>query len=125
MAKQHGSYTDEQKAAALADALVIGQSAAAAKYGIPRSTLATWQTRYELRQTSTLKKESLGTLAAAYLEANLQALTAQAYVASDPDYIKQQPASDLAVLHGVMADKSIRLLEALHAGQQAQLPDSD
>ncbi len=110
-------YTDEAKAAALADLMLIGPGAASAKYGIPAGTLRSWQSR--ANPVATLKKDHIGALVATYLEANLQALTAQAYVASDPEYINKQPAESLAVLHGVMADKSVRLLEALHAGSTA------
>lgn len=67
-----------------------------------------------------IKKDRIGRLVFAYLEANLQALTAQAYVASQPEYIDRQPADGLAILHGVMSDKSIRLLEALHASEHEQ-----
>lgn len=116
--KPHQPYSDEVRAAALADVVLLGQGATAAKYGIPRSTLALWQQKYDVRHDLALKKERIGALVAAYLEANLQALTAQAHVAADPAYIDRQPAEGLAVLHGVMADKSIRLLEALHAGQR-------
>lgn len=123
MAKR--TYSEEERAAALADVVLLGQGATAAKYDIPRQTLATWQRKYEIIHDSALKKDRIGALAASYLEANLQALTAQAYVASQPDYINRQSADNLAVLHGVMADKSIRLLEALHAGGQRTLTDSE
>jgi hypothetical protein len=106
-------YSDEVKAAALADLVLLGPGATAAKYGIPVGTIHSWSSRND--PLASLKKEHIGAIAARYLEANLQALIAQAYVASDPDYINRQPAESLAVLHGVMADKSIRLFEALHA----------
>lgn len=115
-------YSDAQRAAALADLVLLGPGATAAKYGIPSGTLRSWASRFD--PAATLKKDHLGLLAATYLEANLQALTAQAYVASDPDYIERQPAESLAILHGVMADKSIRLFEALHRdAEQLELGD--
>jgi transposase-like protein len=110
------TYSEEVRAAALADVILLGTGATAAKYGIPRSTLTTWQKQYDIVHNPSLKKVNIEFLAATYLEANLQALTAQAYVASQPEYIERQSAEGLAILHGVMADKSIRLLEALHAG---------
>lgn len=117
MSRQGGrqSYSEETKAAALADLVFLGAGATAAKYGIPSGTLRSWQSR-EAQPVATLKNSHIGALVASYLEANLQALTAQAYVASQPEYIDRQPAESLAILHGVMADKSVRLLEALHAG---------
>lgn len=113
---------DEVKAAALADLLLLSPSAVAAKHGIKRATVYKWIERQEhlaytggseLSNVVELKKSRIGALALAYLEANLNAQIAQAYVTSDPNYINRQPAGELAILHGVLADKSIRLLEAL------------
>jgi hypothetical protein len=60
-----------------------------------------------------------------YLQAGLKALKAQAEVVSEPEYIRAQPASELAVLHGVVADKQIRLLEAAErAGAFAESRDA-
>lgn len=118
----HRTYSEAEKAAALADVVLMGQGATAAKYDIPRSTLALWQSTYNVRQDLALKKDRIGELVITYMEANLQALTAQAYVASQPEYIERQSAESLAILHGVMADKSVRLLEALHAGRRSDQP---
>lgn len=101
------------KAAALADVLLLGPGATAAKYHIPIRTLFAWREQYEVADLLPMKRERIGQLVAIYLEANLQALTAQAYVTSQPEYIDRQPAGELAILHGVMADKSVRLLEAI------------
>lgn len=111
-------YSEELRAAALADVLLIGPGAAAAKYGIAIRTLFDWRQRYETADLLLVKKGRIGALVAVYLEANLQALTAQAYVASQPEYIERQPAESLAILHGVMADKSVRILEALDASSE-------
>lgn len=122
--KRGNRYSDETKAAAIADSQFIGVGAAAAKHGIPSGTLASWRSREDMQPIAIIKKDRIGQLVFAYLEANLQALTAQAYVSSDPEYINRQPADGLAILHGVMADKSVRLLEALH-GSQAEPPAID
>jgi len=107
------------KAAALADVVLLGPGATAAKYGIPRSTLSEWQKTFDIVHNPAVKKGRVLELAVTYLEANLQALTAQAYVTSDPAYIERQSAKGLAILHGVMADKSVRLLEAIARHQPA------
>lgn len=112
---------EQIKAAALADLVLLSPSAVAAKYGIKRATVYKWIEREEhiisdlapLSNVVELKKARIGALIVEYLEANLNALTAQAYVTSDPAYINRQPAGELAILHGVFADKSVRLLEAL------------
>lgn len=110
---------DEIKAAAIADLVLLTPATVAAKYGIKPTTVRQWKKR-ELAQIAplsvtdvTAKKSRIGALALEYLEANLNAQIAQAYVTADPTYINRQPAGELAILHGVLADKSIRLLEAL------------
>lgn len=114
--RRYRKYTEPERAAALADVVLIGTSATAAKYDIPRSTLVTWQETFSIVHNPLEKRDRIGSLVAAYLEANLQALIAQAYVASQSEYIERQPADGLAILHGVMADKSVRLLEAISHG---------
>jgi len=111
---------DDVKAAAMADLVLLSPSAVAAKHGIKRATIYKWLEREKpligpdaLSNVVELKKGRIGALAMEYLEANLNAQIAQAYVTSDPNYINRQPAGELAILHGVLADKSIRLLEAL------------
>lgn len=111
-------YTDETKAAALA-ALLAGQSVneVAKEYKVPRGTLRSWKSRQTNGDTvatvATDKKTEVGELLIEYLRANLAALKAQVTVFSDPDWLKKQNAADAAVLHGVMTDKAVRLLEAL------------
>lgn len=108
--------------------MFMSPSAVAAKYGLKRDTV------YKLRERELsngpmsalpvsklveLKKQRIGALMMEYLEASLNALAAQAYVTSDPNYIVKQPADQLAILHGVIADKSIRLVEALHRSESS------
>lgn len=106
----------EVKAAVMA-ALLTGQSVAevAAEYAIPEGTVKTW--RRQLRAENILdqpeKKDEIGELLIDYLRENLITLAAQSIHARDPDWLKKQPASELAVLHGVIADKTVRLLAAL------------
>jgi hypothetical protein len=110
----------------MADLVLLSPSAVAAKHGIKRATIYKWLERDKpligahdtaLSNIVELKKARIGALAMEYLEANFNAQIAQAYVTSDPNYINRQPAGELAILHGVLADKSIRLLEALHGRQ--------
>lgn len=114
---------DEVKAAALADLTLMGPAAVAAKYKLNVKTVGVWKVR-ELPASQAIttelvvqKKHRITALMLEYLEANLNALTAQAYVAADPTYINRQPANELAILHGVLADKSVRLVEAFQAGR--------
>ncbi len=54
-----------------------------------------------------------------YLEASITALTVQLRCFGDADWIKTQPAGELATLHGVIADKTVRLLAAYQRGGDA------
>jgi hypothetical protein len=111
MARQ---YSDETKAAVMA-ALLAGQSISyvAKEYDIPAGTVKSWRARSMVAPVATEKKAEIGDLVLRYLHANLTALEAQAIVFSDPDWLEKQEADQAAVLHGVMTDKAIRLLEAL------------
>lgn len=120
---------DEIKAAALADLVFMSSGAVAAKYGLKASTIRQWNHRDEHPLAIpdvthvTLKKQRVVALMLEYLEANLNAQIAQAYVAADPTYINRQPASELAILHGVLSDKSFRLVEALQSDGHADTED--
>jgi hypothetical protein len=116
---------DEIKAAVLADLVLLSPATVASKHGLKPGTVRRLKsqelsTALAVLETDpaviTLKKQRITALMLEYLEANLNALTSQAYVSADPTYINRQPAGELAILHGVLADKSIRLLEALHRG---------
>ena len=47
-----------------------------------------------------------------YVKGTLESLVAQTKLFSDPDWLRKQAASDLALLHGVLADRAIYLLGA-------------
>ena len=101
-------------------ALLSGQGSAeiAATYKIPEGTVRAMRSRMKngpetVATVTTDKKQQIGTLLVDYLHANLTTLRKQLDVFSDPVWLMKQSASDAAVLHGVMTDKAIRLLEAL------------
>ena len=64
------------------------------------------------------KKEQIGDLLLEYLSTALETLQTQAEFFSDEAWLAKQNAADVAVLHGVITDKAVRLLEALSAGQE-------
>lgn len=111
-------YSDQVKAAALA-ALLAGQAPAhvAAMFGIPIGTLRSWKSRQRNGEPIAIiameKRERIGELLLDYLAEGLETLREQLKVFRDPTWLKEQSASEAAVLHGVISDKSIRLLEAL------------
>lgn len=99
-------------------ALLNGQSInqAAKEYNIPASTVYRWSTEGGagiIDNLSNTKKERIGELLVDYLTANIQALRAQAELFSDKEWLRKQSAENAAVLHGVMTDKAVRLIEAL------------
>ncbi len=74
--------------------------------------------QFESRPTAVgTQKKSVEQLVAELLTANLETLTAQAIIFRDSAWLKSQPAGEVAVLYGVMADKTIRILEAAAAAQ--------
>ena len=99
-------------------ALLAGQAIndVATQYHVPATTIRSWKSRQSGDSVATVatdKKAQIGELLLDYLAAALSALRAQTDVFADKEWLKKQPANELAVLHGVVTDKTIRLLEAL------------
>lgn len=114
-------YSRETQAAVMA-ALLTGQSipSVAKEYNVPRGTVYGWRRRIgEVAQESAApdatQKGEIGGLLLGYLTAALKTLKVQVEFFSDKQWLGKQDASEVAVLHGVLADKTIRLLEALSA----------
>lgn len=109
------TYTDETKAQVMA-ALLTGQSinAVAREYKIPKQTISNWKNRDKpgVPRDDTQKAAEIEDLLSGYLKENLKTLRAQAEFFREETWLKKQEASQLAVLHGVLSDKAIRLLEA-------------
>ncbi len=109
--KPHG---DEVKAQVMA-ALLAGQGVneVAEAFDVPKQTVSEWAQSEQFGQVRTKKGERIANLTFGYLEAILDGLTKQVQIVSTPEYINKQSAADVAVLHGVMADKGFRLLSAV------------
>lgn len=112
------NYGKEIKAAVLA-ALLEGQSVSkvAKDYNIPSGTIKSWKNRQEQTDSATVatvatRKKEISDLIVTLLETHLQAAIDIAN-AIDADYIREQSASEVAVLLGVINDKAFRMLEAL------------
>ena len=106
--KAHG---DETRAAVMA-ALMTGQSVGevAGSLSLPIQTVDRWAKSAELGVVGS--KKGISELVQDLMTEYLIGLRAQIKHASTENYVAKQPASDLAVLHGVMADKAFRLLAA-------------
>lgn len=118
------NYDDDTKAAVMAE-LAAGQGvgAVAKKYEIPAGTVKSWKKRLKGEQpVASEKKEAIGDLLVKYLETNLQTLRVQSEAFRDREWLARQSASEVAILHGVLTDKTVRLLEAL-GGPDDATPD--
>lgn len=113
------------KAAVMA-ALLTGQSvgATARAYKIPQQTVSDWNAQAKALLTdgkrSEKEKIDIGDRLGTYLRASLDALVVHVEHTKDPAWLRQQDASSLAVLHGVMVDKVVRILEAAEAAHEQQ-----
>lgn len=108
-------------------ALLTGQSVSslAREYKIPKGTISGWKERAHnvVAGVATVAtpddpkknppKGDIGALLLDYLQAALRTLKSQVEVFGDREWLKKQPASEVAVLHGVIADKTVRLLEGI------------
>ena len=112
-------HDPETKASAMA-ALLSGQgvNAVSLQYNLPESTVSRWKA--EARKEAG-RSDNVGELLLQYLHSGLETVTAQHAVFRDPKWLRAQDASAVAVLHGVLLDKLIRLLEALE-GSAIQPP---
>lgn len=124
MAKAH----DEEVKAAVMAALLAGQSASevARKYKISPSTVRNWKHESKLSDNIGHKKqERIGDLIIDNLEAALETTRAMLDgIFTDKQWLEKQDASALAVLYGVISDKTFRVLEAL-PDQSSSGDDSD
>jgi transposase-like protein len=108
-------YSDETKAAVMA-ALLAGQSinGVAREYNIPPGTVSNWKNRQGVPRNGIQKRsEQIGDLLLSYLHENLKTLQVQSIAFRNEDWLSRQDASDVAVLHGVLTDKAVRLIEAM------------
>ncbi len=116
-------YTSETKAAVLA-ALLTGQrvNAIASEYKIPKQTVSRWNQQAQglLSQGFGTEKEPIDVAGGLgrYLDRALAAIAIHVEHTTDKSWLNKQDASSLAVLHGVMVDKIIRLLEASEAARE-------
>jgi hypothetical protein len=126
-------HSPETRAAVLA-ALLAGQTPTevAHTFRLHRATVLAWRRAAGLapqdtpvqRAVQPKKAEDIGHLVAAYLTANLTTLRIQQEHFRDKEWLTEQSAADLAVLHGVAADKAFRILEALRPAANEDAEDA-
>lgn len=117
------AHSDEVQAQVMASLLAgQGVNEVATQYNLDPSVVSRWKSRIpsdKLQLVAIKKSEEIEVLLFNYLTQTLVTLDEQAKVVSEREYIIKQPAGELAVLHGVMADKAIRLLEAAERARAA------
>ena len=106
-------------------ALLAGQGVqeVATQYRLDASVVSRWKSALpgdQLQVVASKKGERIEVLLFDYLTETLTTLKEQAVLAREREYVTKQPAGELAVLHGVMADKAVRLLEAAHRASANQ-----
>ena len=120
-ATQVGQPYDDQKRAAVLAALLAGQSVhqVARDYAISRPTVIKWRDAAGLGATRVVpeKHDEIGELVAGVLTETLAAVQVLARQVNDQEWLRKQPASDIAVLYGVYMDKSVRILEAFESAR--------
>ncbi len=127
------AHDPESRAAVLA-AIISGStlSEVARAMKLPEPTVRRWRDQAGIgpkappdRQwLGDEKKRDLGELVGEYLDDILISLRAQAIHTRDSEWLHQQNARDLAILHGVLSDKAVRLLGALRVDEPIKLPDA-
>lgn len=117
-------HSNEVKAAAVA-AVLAGESVSsvAKQFGVSRAAIVEWRDKTgitgEVTPVAQQKKHDLGMQVYGLLEDSIAHLRFQLRVTADEEWIKRQTANDLAIYHGVIADKTVRLLAAFRP------PDDD
>jgi len=119
-----GKKTPDDVRAAIMAALLAGQgvSETAETFQIPQQTVSDLKKLIdpylERIGRGSVQKLEIGEKVLNVLDTQLQALQAIAEGIKAASYIEKQPASEIAVLYGVIADKAFRILSALEPEPQ-------
>lgn len=144
-----GVPKDPQLKAAVVSALLAGQGVCeiAAEYKISKQLVSQWKQRlvpivldgtideYDLRDRRSAPSDAgprppaepnrdIGEMIGEMLRANLVTLRVIAEHGRNPKWLASQRASEIGVFYGILADKSIRLLEAAERAAEAGAIDT-
>lgn len=114
-------------------ALLAGQAVAeiSRTFSLRESTIRSWRDQMaesepgQFAEIRERKKEEIGELLLYYLRENIKSMALQVRHFGNPDWLAKQPASELAVLHGICCDKAIRLMEAAEAPLPVTVTEED
>lgn len=112
-------HPPETVARVLADILFGKRRDVAAKqYGVPVNTVHGWMWRMDrIIEPKNERGERIAALLEEYVESNLLTLKAQSELGRDREWLQKQSAGEIASFHTVLADRTIRILEAAQAAQ--------
>lgn len=115
-----GTPLSDQTRAAVVAALLMGQAvnAVAREYALSHTTVSSIKKSLPSERFVQVRRDRehhLDELLLDALAANLSAQKRILDTASDPQYIREQPAENIAQLFSAFADRAIRLLEAASA----------
>lgn len=109
------AHSDDTKAKVIAALLAgMGVVEIARELGLPHNTVSNYKSEIPEDKLDELRRKKgarIDDLVYDYLVQNLETLRIQSKAVSDESYINKQPAGEMATLHGVIADKTVRLLE--------------
>jgi hypothetical protein len=100
--------------------LLAGQGVldVARELDLPKQTVSTIGAR--MARMDILRESRIETLLYEYLQENLTTLAAQSRFARTESWLKEHGPETLAVLHGVMADKTCKILAAIERARPAE-----
>jgi transposase-like protein len=106
----------EIKARALADFMRgMGVREVARKYTVSPETAGKWHAQFTVQtQTTPEQKQDMGDLLLDSTRQAVSGLTAIAQLIQRPTWLEKQDAQGIAILYGVLHDKTVRLLAAVH-----------
>lgn len=90
---------------------------------LPHSSVSDIRSRLTDEQFVELRRkkgERVEELVYTYLVKGLEGLLVQVAVASDEEYLRKQPAGELATLMGVLSDKLLRILDAAERARASE-----
>lgn len=120
-------YSEQIKAQVMAALMAEGPSAVAARFHVPLGTVKRWNAERtalmrplegdvleRIDPDRSAKKARIASLVIEHMESNLETLKhLSTWVRTHDDWLHKQSAGDVAILIGVVSDKTYRLLEAM------------
>lgn len=114
-----GKRTSDEVRAAIMAALLAGQgvSEISENFDMPQQTVSDLKRVLENEFGSFGAKKEISEQILELLGTQLNALKSIAGNVGRPEYVEKQPASEIAVLYGVISDKAFRIVSAIRTSE--------